>query len=507
MTPPDDGFAPLGSPFGHNAEPPPPRVPPHNFEIEMGLLAALLANNRAFEIVGELLQPVHFADARHGKIYDAIAKIVARGGQANAATLRSYFDKDGELEDLGGTAYLARLQASAVSIVNTRDYAARLFDLWQRRELIDYARDVTERAYAFDVDSDAGAVLEAAESNLFAISEQGTADVRPVSLEDAGTKMLDLYAAAHKKGGALGIQTGLAEIDRMVGGLEGGSLTILGARPSMGKTALAVTISARVAHAGRRILFFQLEMTDAQIARRMVAMHAGIDVSEIKRARLDGRPFEMMVQAQRELAALPVDIVDRPRLLASHMRSIARRAKRRRGLDLIVVDHLTLMGEPAEWSKQGPTYAVGRNSGALKELAKELDVPILCLCQLNRANEAREEKRPQLSDLRWSGEIEQDADTVMFVHRESYYLERAKPARKSGESIDAFTAREAAWRDALDAAEGKAEIIFAKQRDGAVGIVELGFDGPTTRFFDLGDHLPAHLTSGQGALGFDGGTP
>jgi replicative DNA helicase len=480
-------------------ETPPARVPPHNFEMEMGLLAAMLANNRAHETVADFLRPVHFADARHGRIYAAIDKLAQRGEQANAFTLKNYFEQDGDLDDIGGVAYLGRLQAAAVTIVNTADYARRIFDLWQRRELIDMAARIADSAYSFDLDKDAGKVIEGAEQALFELSEHAASPDEVVSLNEAGIMMLEAYAAAHRNGGRVGTPTGFAKIDDMLGGLEAGSLTICGARPSMGKTALAVGMAERMARAGDGVLFFQLEMSAPQIARRMAASATGLDVSEIKRTRLDDAAFRRMVETLRELENLPIHIVDRPGITAAQIRSIARRHKRKHGLKVLIVDHLTLMGWPADARGQSPTWAIGQNSGALKRLAKELGIAVLCLCQLSRANEGRENVRPQLSDLRWSGEIEQDADTVFFVHREAYYLERGKPSRKSGETSEELAKRLSAWEEALEQAKGRAEIVVAKQRDGAVGLVQIGFESATTRFHDL-DEAPPYVESAQGFL-------
>lgn len=471
-------------------------APPFSSEAEQALLAAVLSDARTFPEALELVTSEMFGDPKHAAIWAALADLDSKGQKATGAALAGTFPEPGDRR------YLLALAAVGLPY-QTESYARAVRDIWQRRRI---HRAALEAAYsaAYPDRPNAGAeIAEALDAQLFEIGSNQSADLQPVSLADAGGAMLRLYEEAHRNGGTLGTPTGYRVVDNMLGGLEGSNLYILGARPSMGKTALAVGVMERMSRAGSRVLFFQLEMNAPQIARRMAASLSGIDVSEIKRARLDGAPWRRLVEVQAELAALPVLLIDKPGITAAQIRSTARREKRRAGLDLIIVDHLTLMGAPPEWERQGMVYKVGQNSGALKRLAKELDVPILVLCQLSRASENREERRPQLSDLRWSGEIEQDADVVLFLHREEYYLERAKPTRKPNESGDEFAERLGRWEGALEASRGRAEIIVAKQRDGAVGIVELGFEGATTRFRDLDE--PHRFDTPQTSLELEGG--
>lgn len=467
------------------------RLPPHDFEIEMGLLAALMASNRAFERVADIARAEHFADGRHGRIFTAIAALIEQGRQANAATLKSYFDRDAELADIGGAGYLARLQANAITVVNAKDYALRLRDLWMRRELIGLAADMREGAHRFEVDHGADAVVEEIEQALFQLVERGESGGGPVSLGAAADEAMKRAEAA-EKGEFKGLRTGLAALDEKLGGLEPGTLTVLGGRPSMGKTACGLGMALHAAQAqGAGVAFFSLEMPAAQIARRAQCQLSGVPLEAMRTGRLGAEAWSKLTQARAAFADLAFAVDDRPAMSLTQIAAACRRLKRKNALGLVVVDHLTLMSAPRGLESR-KVEAVGYNSGGLKRLAKELGVPVLCLCQLNRDNDKREEKRPQLSDLRWSGEIEQDADVVLFVHREHYYLTRNEPVRSMKEKDAEYLDRRLRWNDACDAHRGKAELIVAKNRDGADGVLQTAFDGPTARFSDLdsGDDTP-----------------
>lgn len=484
-------------------EAPLPRIPPHNFEVEMGLLAALLANNRAYEKVSELLRPEHFADARHGRIYDAIGKLAQKGQQANAATLKNYFEHDGELADIGGAEYLARLQASAVTIINAQDYAQRIFDLYLRRELIDIGTDVVNEAYAFDVDSDANAKIESAEQKLFDLAEKGQAEGGFKTFNTALTAAIDMATLAFKRDGAVtGVTTGFADMDDKLGGLHKSDLLIVAGRPSMGKTALATTIAFNAAHyyrttdraedRGKQVAFFSLEMSAEQLANRLLSERVEIPSDKIRRGEVAGEDFPKFVQAAQELASLPLHIDDTPALSVSAVRTRARRLKRTHGLGLIVIDYLQLLSPPPGMRAEGRVQEISAITRGLKALAKELDVPVVALSQLSRAVEQREDKRPLLSDLRESGTIEQDADVVMFVYREEYYHSRAEPGRRPDEDESKFNERHQKWQERGEQIMNIAEVILGKQRHGPIGTVRLRFDGQFTKFSDLApsDHLP-----------------
>ncbi|MCZ8311508.1 MAG: replicative DNA helicase [Magnetospirillum sp.] len=490
------------------------RIPPHNFEVEMGLLAALLANNRAYEKVSELLRPEHFADARHGRIYDAIGKLAQKGQQANAATLKNYFEHDGELADIGGAEYLARLQASAVTIINAQDYAQRIFDLYLRRELIDIGTDVVNEAYAFDVDSDANAKIESAEQKLFDLAEKGQAEGGFKTFNSALTAAIDMATLAFKRDGAVtGVTTGFADMDDKLGGLHKSDLLIVAGRPSMGKTALATKLAFNAALArqqwieqamrdgrdlddpeadGAVVAFFSLEMSAEQLANRLLSERVEIPSDKIRRGEVAGEDFPKFVQAAQELASLPLHIDDTPALSVSAVRTRARRLKRTHGLGLIVIDYLQLLSPPPGMRAEGRVQEISAITRGLKALAKELDVPVMALSQLSRAVEQREDKRPLLSDLRESGTIEQDADVVMFVYREEYYHSRAEPGRRPEEDESKFNERHQKWQERGEQIMNIAEVILGKQRHGPIGTVRLRFDGQFTKFSDLApsDHLP-----------------
>ncbi len=490
------------------------RVPPHNFEVEMGLLAALLANNRAYEKVSELLRPEHFADARHGRIYDAIGKLAQKGQQANAATLKNYFEHDGELAEIGGAEYLARLQASAVTIINAQDYAQRIFDLYLRRELIDIGTDVVNEAYAFDVDSDANAKIESAEQKLFDLAEKGQAEGGFKTFNNALTAAIDMATLAFKRDGAVtGVTTGFADMDDKLGGLHKSDLLIVAGRPSMGKTALATKLAFNAALArqqwleqatregrdlndpeadGAVVAFFSLEMSAEQLANRLLSERVEIPSDKIRRGEVAGEDFPKFVQAAQELASLPLHIDDTPALSVSAVRTRARRLKRTHGLGLIVIDYLQLLSPPPGMRAEGRVQEISAITRGLKALAKELDVPVMALSQLSRAVEQREDKRPLLSDLRESGTIEQDADVVMFVYREEYYHSRAEPGRRPEEDESKFNERHQKWQERGEQIMNIAEVILGKQRHGPIGTVRLRFDGQFTKFSDLApsDHLP-----------------
>ncbi len=493
---------------------PPARMPPHNFEVEMGLLAALLANNRAYEKVSELLRPEHFADARHGRIYDAIGKLAQKGQQANAATLKNYFEHDGELADIGGADYLARLQASAVTIINANDYAQRIFDLYLRRELIDIGTDVVNEAYEFDVETDANAKIESAEQKLFDLAEKGQVEGGLRTFNSALTAAIDMATLAFKRDGAVtGITTGFADMDDKLGGFHKSDLIIVAGRPSMGKSALAAKLAFNAALARQKwterailkgldrdapdaeggvVAFFSLEMSAEQIANRLLSEQVEIPSDKIRRGEVAGEDFPKFVQAAQELATLPLHIDDTPALSVSAVRTRARRLKRTQGLGMIVIDYLQLLAPPPGTRAEGRVQEISAITRGLKALAKELDVPVIALSQLSRAVEQREDKRPQLSDLRESGTIEQDADVVMFVYREEYYHSRAEPGRRPDEDESKFNERHQKWQERGEQIMNIAEVILGKQRHGPIGTVRLRFEGQFTKFsnLDASDHLP-----------------
>jgi len=484
------------------------RTPPHNLEAEQALLGAILLNNRAYERVSEFLRAEHFAEPVHGRIYIACGKLIDRGQMANPVTLRTYFEQDGGLAEIGGPAYLGALANSVVSIINAEEYGKLVHDLHLRRELIALGSDVVNGAYEPSVETSALDQIGQAEAKLYDLATTGQTEGGFESFKGVLIEAIRQAEAAHKRQGKLsGVGTGLIDLDSKLGGLHPSDLLILAGRPSMGKTALATNIAFNAARAYREEVdalgqkraadgavtaFFSLEMSSEQLATRILAEQAEIASHKIRQGELDNHEFENLVTAAQDLHRLPLFIDDTPALSISAVRTRARRLKRQQGLGLIVVDYLQLLrGSGA--SSENRVQEVSEITRGLKALAKELDTPVMALSQLSRAVEQREDKRPQLSDLRESGSIEQDADVVMFVFREQYYLERAEPGRRPEESEEKFNERYAHWHERLVEVANTAEVIIAKQRHGPVGTVRLSFHGEFTKFGNLitDDHYQA----------------
>jgi replicative DNA helicase len=471
-----------------------PRIPPHNYEAEMALLGAILANNLTFDKVNEFLRPDHFADALHGRIYEAAGKLIERGQIANALTLKSLFDQDPALLEHGGAQYLARLAASVVTIINAEDYGRAIHDLHLRRQLIDLGEVMVNTAHDHDLDLPATGQIETAEEKPFRLDETGDTENGLRPLTEALTGAINMAEAAVKREGHVtGVTTGLVDLDKKLGGLQPSDLVILAGRPSMGKTALATNIAfnAALAHKlapenGGRVAFFSLEMSAEQLATRILAEQTGISSDRIRRGEISrDDDFSRLVIAAQDLQTLPMHIDDTPGLSVPAMRTRARRLKRRQGLGLIVVDYLQLMRSPAGLRSENRVQEVSEITRGLKAIAKELEVPVLALSQLSRAVEQRDDKRPQLADLRESGSIEQDADVVMFIFREQYYHERGEPKQRDDESSEKFAERHSRWLERGERVHNVAEVNIAKQRHGPIGTVELYFDGMVTKFGNL----------------------
>src|SRR5580658_7736218 len=444
------------------------RLPPSNLQAEQALLGALLANNRAYERVSEYLAPIHFADPIHGRIFQAIQRRIESGQLADAVTLKGEFEHSGILEEVGGTAYLAQLLSSMVGIINAAEYGRAIHDSWLRRELIDIGEVVVNNAFGADPELDGPAQIEAAEQSLFQLAtDGGGGDGGFMTFEAALTEAIrGAERAFLQTGHVTGLTTGLRDLDAKLGGLHPSDLIILAGRPGMGKTALATKIAFGAAkslldqarEAGpnvqpkRQVAIFSLEMSSEQLATRLLSEESRISGDRIRRGDIGQRECDKFVEVSREIGSLPLYIDDTPAITLSALRTRCRRLKRTKGLALVVIDYLQLMRPPAGRQVESRVLEVSQITQGLKAIAKELEIPVLALSQLSRAVESRDDKRPQLSDLRESGSIEQDADVVMFVFREEYYLRNKEPRPGSEEHFK--------WQQDMDAVHGRAEIII-----------------------------------------------
>jgi replicative DNA helicase len=476
------------------------RLPPSNDRAEMALLGALLANNKAYERVADFLTPEHFADPVHGRIYAAIAKRVEAGQLADAVTMKAEFEHSGALDEVGGTPYFAQLLTSMVGIINAGEYGRAIYDTWIRRQLIDIGEVVVNSAFGADTDLDGRQQIESAEAQLFALATKGGNDGGFVTFESALTDAIRGAERAFKQaGGVSGLSTGLRDLDKKTGGLHPSDLMILAGRPGMGKTALATKIAYGAAKALLRtaqeedpnkqpegaVAIFSLEMSAEQLATRLLAEEARVSGDRIRRGEIGQRDFDRFVQVSRELAGLPLQIDDTPAITLSALRTRCRRLKRTKGLSLVVIDYLQLMRPSVGTKPESRVLEISQITQGLKAIAKEMEVPVLALSQLSRAVESREDKRPQLSDLRESGTIEQDADMVFFVYRDEYYLQQREPKIIAFKSDGDFDAAHNKWKSDMNTVMNKAEIIIEKQRHGPTGTVPVLFEGQYTRFADL----------------------
>ncbi len=473
------------------------RTPPASMEAEQGLIGAILINNQAYERISDFLVAEHFFDPMHARIYDAIARTIERGQIANPVTLKPFFDQDPDMASLGGAQYLARLAASISTIVNIYDYGRLIHDMFLRRQLIGIGEDVVNACYDPKVETTATDQVEATEQKLFELSKSGSVEggFQPFSI--ALTHAINTAQAAHKNDGKIsGVATGFIDLDKKMGGLHNSDLIILAGRPSMGKTALATNIAFNAARRfgaenranpkekPKTVAFFSLEMSAEQLANRIISEDAGISSEQIRRGAISRDEFSRVVESANTLSQIPFFIDETPALSISALRTRARRLARQTNLGLIIVDYLQLMTLPGGFSKgDNRVQEISEITRGLKAVAKELHIPVIALSQLSRQVEMREDKRPQLSDLRESGSIEQDADVVMFVYREAYYAERAEPRfPKSDENQDEFYARAAKWNGDFEKIKNRAEVILGKQRHGPIGSIDLHFNPSTTKF-------------------------
>ncbi len=470
---------------------------PYNPEAEMALLGAIISRNTALDKVSHYLKPEHFSEAVHAQLYQLLLRQIGRGHAVTAVTLVPYVEEITGVEELGGAAaFLGRMVGMAAPLAAVDDYGREIYDLARRRQLMDIGAELVVQARTPDTEHGVGDIIEQTEKALYEVAEEARFGQGFVSFSEAMKEALDMAAAAYQRDGHLsGLASGLTDLDRMMGGLQPSDLVILAGRPGMGKTALATSIAYHVARAyrpapaedgaapreaadGGVVAFFSLEMSAEQLATRIISAEARISSADIRRGRITPEDFDRLQQVAAEIDAAPLFIDDTGGLTIAQLAARARRIKRQHGLGLIVVDYLQLLSGTSRRAQDNRVQELTEITTNLKALAKELNVPILALSQLSRQVEAREDKRPQLSDLRESGSIEQDADVVLFVFREEYYLRQKEP-RPPG------TPEHLAWQEEMDKVFGIAEIIIAKQRHGPVGTVQAQFTDRFTRFADL----------------------
>jgi replicative DNA helicase len=479
------------------------RVAPHNIEAEQALLGAILVNNEAFYRVSDFLEARHFYEPIHQKIYELSSQLVRAGKVASPVTLKTFLPADADIGGLTVSQYLARLAAEATTVINAQDYGRTIYDLSVRRALIVIGEDMVNEAYDAPVDFEPSKQIEEAERRLYEVAESGRYEGGFQPFAQALTTAVDMAAKAYQRDGKLsGIATGLHDLDSKMGGLQHSDLIIVAGRPGMGKTALATNIAYNVAKAwqgevrpdghittvnGGIVGFFSLEMSAEQLATRIIAERTGIPSSTIRRGGISEQDFELIRDVSLELQNMKFFVDETGGLSIAQLAARARRLKRQRGLDLLVIDYIQLLQGSSRKSQDNRVQEITEITTSLKALAKELSVPIIALSQLSRQVESRDDKRPQLSDLRESGSIEQDADVVLFVYREEYYLQSKEPRPGTDEH--------AKWLIEMDQAHGKAEVIIGKQRHGPTGTVQLQFDGSVTRFSDLApeDRLPERI--------------
>ena len=479
------------------------RTAPHNIEAEQALLGAILVNNEAFYRVSDFLEPRHFFEPIHQNIYQLARDLIRAGKIATPVTLKTFLDANIDIGGLNVSQYLARLAAEATTIINAEDYGHTVYDLSIRRDLIQVGEDMVNLAYDAPVDFAPHSQIEDAERRLYELAETGRYDGGFQRFAQALTTAVDMAAHAYQRDGKLsGLATGLSELDRMMGGLQPSDLIILAGRPGMGKTSLATNVGYNIAKAWRGevkpdghtvtvnggiVGFFSLEMSAEQLATRIISEQTEIPSNLIRRGNISETDFERIRDYSTELQHLPLYVDETGGLSVAQLAARARRLKRQRGLDLLVIDYLQLLQGSTRRSSENRVQEITEITTKLKALAKELNVPILALSQLSRQVESRDDKRPQLSDLRESGSIEQDADVVLFVFREEYYHVMKKPLESSKDFGD--------WQAKAHEVHGKAEVIIGKQRHGPTGTVELQFDAAVTRFSSLAreDHLPERI--------------
>ena len=454
---------------------------PQNLEAEQTVLGSILLNNEIFDEISDIKED-YFYNPINKKIFKIINDLLSKGLLANPITLKNYFTNENELTEIGGAEYLVKLTKFSTSKIQIKYYADLLHDLKIRRNLIEISRETLNESLNKNSEINAEQIIESAEKKLFDIAERGRFNKSYVEFKDALLETIAMASSAYKnEEGIVGVPTGLKDLDDRLGGLHKQDLLIIAGRPSMGKTALATNIAFNAAkklldkEKKSSIVFFSLEMSSEQLSTRILSEQSRIKSNDIRRGKINQDEFEKFIETSKNLENLPLFIDDTPAITITTLSNRARRIKRMHGLDLVVVDYIQLM-KSGNYKNEGRVQEIGEITQGLKALAKELDVPVLALSQLSRAVEQRDDKKPQLADLRESGSIEQDADVVMFVYREEYYLEKLEPKVGTAEHVE--------WQEKMSLVHNLAELIIGKQRHGPTGIIRLEFESAFTKFKD-----------------------
>jgi replicative DNA helicase len=453
---------------------------PNNIEAEQAVIGSILVSNDIFDEISTIISSINFYDPMHQKIYEAIESLVYKGMLANPITLKNYFED--EKDDLNVPEYLVKITKFSTTVRQAIEYSKIIYDMFVRRELIKISEQTIDSAKLNELDTNGQTIIENSERLLFDLAEKGSFNSSLVKFDEAMKQTIEMASAAYKnEEGIVGVPTGLRDLDDKLGGLHQSDLIIIAGRPSMGKTSLATNIAFNAAQklqdSGKKssIAFFSLEMSSEQLSTRIISEQARISSNDIRRGRISDEQFDKFLETSKNIAELPLYIDETPAISIAAMSNRARRIKRLFGLDMIVVDYIQLM-RGTTYNKDGRVQEISQITQGLKAIAKELAVPVVALSQLSRQVEQRDDHKPQLADLRESGSIEQDADVVMFVYREGYYLQRKEPREA--------TVEHAEWQAKMNEVAHLAQIIIGKQRHGPIGNVTLEFEERFTKFKD-----------------------
>ena len=464
---------------------------PNNIEAEQAVIGSILVSNDIFDEVNTIVSSINFYDPMHQKIFEAIESLIYKGMLANPITLKNYFED--EKDDINIPEYLVKVTKFSTSVRQAVEYSKIIYDMFVRRELIKISEETIDSAKLNDLDTSGQTIIENSERQLFDLAEKGSFNSSLIKFDDAMKQTIEMASAAYKnEEGIVGVPTGLRDLDDKLGGLHQSDLIIIAGRPSMGKTSLATNIAFNAAQklqdSGKKssIAFFSLEMSSEQLSTRIISEQARISSNDIRRGRISDDQFDKFLETSKNIAELPLYIDETPAISIAALSNRARRIKRLFGLDMIVVDYIQLM-RGTTYNKDGRVQEISQITQGLKAIAKELAVPVVALSQLSRQVEQRDDHKPQLADLRESGSIEQDADVVMFVYRQSYYEERAEPRKTSTETDEKFHNRYLEWQETLEKVQNTADVIVAKQRHGPIGNIKLHFEPALTKFSDLAE--------------------